>query len=79
MANTHHPRISIEEMRYRFNKGKYWQRVTSGELDEHIELMDRVFVFREHEVFREIDRRSLSRHTLGSAFFGDESSLDAVT
>ena len=28
----------------------------SIELDEHVELMDRVLVFREHELFREIQR-----------------------
>ena len=28
----------------------------SSELDEHVELMDRVLVFREHELFREIAR-----------------------
>jgi ABC-type sugar transport system ATPase subunit len=42
----------------------------SSELDEHVELMDRVLVFREHELFREIDRSSLSRQALVSAFFG---------
>jgi ABC-type sugar transport system ATPase subunit len=44
----------------------------STEVDEHVELMDRVLVFREHELFREIDRRELSRETLVSAFFGEE-------
>jgi ABC-type sugar transport system ATPase subunit len=43
----------------------------STEVDEHVELMDRVLVFREHELFREIDRRDLSRETLVSAFFGE--------
>jgi len=43
----------------------------SSELDEHIELMDRVLVFREHEVFAEIERASLSRQALVSAFFGE--------
>jgi len=49
----------------------------STEVDEHIELMDRVLVFREHELFAEIDRKDLSRNSLVSAFFGqseDESS-----
>ena len=36
----------------------------STEVDEHVELMDRVLVFREHELFREIDRGELSRETL---------------
>src|ERR1035437_9002634 len=30
-----HPRISIEEMRHRFNKAKYWDRLKAGELEEH--------------------------------------------
>jgi hypothetical protein len=30
-----HPRISIEEMRRRFNKGKYWERLKDGELEEY--------------------------------------------
>ena len=30
-----HPRISIEEMRRRFNKGRYWERLQSGELEEY--------------------------------------------
>jgi len=43
----------------------------STELDEHVELMDRVLVFREHELFREIAHGSLSRQALVSAFFGE--------
>jgi ABC-type sugar transport system ATPase subunit len=43
----------------------------STELDEHIELMDRVLVFREHELFRELDRSELSREALVAAFFGE--------
>ena len=43
----------------------------STEVDEHVELMDRVLVFREHELFREIDRGELSRETLVAAFFGE--------
>ena len=43
----------------------------STEVDEHVELMDRVLVFREHELFREIERSELSRETLVSAFFGE--------
>jgi ABC-type sugar transport system ATPase subunit len=42
----------------------------STELDEHVELMDRVLVFREHELFCELPRKDLSRRTLVSAFFG---------
>jgi ABC-type sugar transport system ATPase subunit len=43
----------------------------STEVDEHVELMDRVLVFREHELFRELDRGQLSREALVSAFFGE--------
>ena len=44
----------------------------STELDEQVELMHRVLVFRERELFCEIDQSELSRHTLGAAFFGQE-------
>ncbi len=43
----------------------------STELDEHVELMDRVLVFREHELFRELERSELSRDALVAAFFGE--------
>ncbi|HVJ28187.1 MAG TPA: sugar ABC transporter ATP-binding protein [Vicinamibacterales bacterium] len=43
----------------------------STEVDEHIELMDRVLVFREGEVSRELGREDLSRSSLVSAFFGE--------
>jgi ABC-type sugar transport system ATPase subunit len=43
----------------------------STELDEHVELMDRVLVFREHELFCELDRSGLSREDLVAAFFGE--------
>jgi ABC-type sugar transport system ATPase subunit len=43
----------------------------STELDEHVELMDRVLVFREHELSAELDRAALSREALVAAFFGD--------
>jgi ABC-type sugar transport system ATPase subunit len=42
----------------------------STELDEHVELMDRVLVFRDHAVCTEIARESLSRRALVEAFFG---------
>jgi ABC-type sugar transport system ATPase subunit len=42
----------------------------SSEIDEHVELMDRVLVFREHELFCELDRSVLSRKSLVAAFFG---------
>jgi len=44
----------------------------STELDEHVELMDRVLVFREHELYRECHRAHVSRNALASAFFGHE-------
>jgi ABC-type sugar transport system ATPase subunit len=43
----------------------------SSELDEHVELMDRVLVFREHQLQRVIGRGDLSRRALVSAFFGE--------
>lgn len=42
----------------------------STEIDEHTELMDRVLVFREGEVFSELSRAELSRETLVARFFG---------
>jgi ABC-type sugar transport system ATPase subunit len=45
----------------------------STELDEHVELMDRVLVFREHELFKEFDRSEVTRERLVAAFFGEES------
>jgi ABC-type sugar transport system ATPase subunit len=50
----------------------------SSELDEHVELMDRVLVFRDHEVFCELDRASLSRGALVAAFFGEEERVGAA-
>jgi ABC-type sugar transport system ATPase subunit len=43
----------------------------STELDEHVELMDRVLVFREHELAVELNRDDLSREALVAAFFGE--------
>jgi ABC-type sugar transport system ATPase subunit len=43
----------------------------SSELDEHVELMDRVVVFREGSIFCELPRAGLSRQALVSAFFGE--------
>ncbi len=45
----------------------------STELDEHVELMDRVLVFREGSVGAVVERDALSRAALVSAFFGQES------
>jgi ABC-type sugar transport system ATPase subunit len=45
----------------------------STELDEHVELMDRVLVFREHELFKELERSEVTRERLVAAFFGEES------
>jgi len=44
----------------------------STEVDEHVELMDRVLVFREGTVGAVLDRDHLSRAALLSAFFGQE-------
>ena len=44
----------------------------STELDEHVELMDRVLVFREQELFKEFDRAQVTREGLVSAFFGED-------
>jgi ABC-type sugar transport system ATPase subunit len=44
----------------------------STEVDEHVELMDRVVVFREGTVGAVIERDGLSRARLVSAFFGQE-------
>jgi ribose transport system ATP-binding protein len=44
----------------------------STEVDEHVELMDRVVVFREGRPFCEIGREDLSRNALVGAFFGQE-------
>jgi ABC-type sugar transport system ATPase subunit len=45
----------------------------STELDEHVELMDRVLVFRGHELFDEIPHMRLTRQALVAAFFGQKS------
>ncbi len=42
----------------------------STEVDEHLELMDRVVVFREQAVFGEFARAAISREALISAYFG---------
>ncbi len=44
----------------------------STELDEHVELMDRVLVFREQELFKEFDRAKVTREGLVAAFFGED-------
>src|SRR4051794_26107958 len=42
----------------------------STEVDEHVELMDRVLVFREGAVNKELARGELSRQSIVGAFFG---------
>jgi ABC-type sugar transport system ATPase subunit len=42
----------------------------STEVDEHIELMDRVLVFREYSLSAELSTGALDRQTLIAAFFG---------
>ena len=44
----------------------------STEVDEHVELMDRVLVFRDGTVGAVVERDQLSRAALVSAFFGQE-------
>ncbi|WP_442542678.1 sugar ABC transporter ATP-binding protein [Arthrobacter sp. KN11-1C] len=44
----------------------------STEVDEHVELMDRVLVFRENELFDEIIADALSPEVLVAAFFGEK-------
>lgn len=44
----------------------------SSELDEHLELMDRVLVFRDHMLSAVIERQALSRDRLVGAFFGEK-------
>ncbi len=44
----------------------------STEIDEHLQLMDRVLVFRDGSVVAEIGREDLSRNGLVSAFFGSD-------
>jgi ABC-type sugar transport system ATPase subunit len=47
----------------------------STELDEHVELMDRVLVFREQELFTEFERSEVSRERLVGAFFGEKTDV----
>jgi ABC-type sugar transport system ATPase subunit len=42
----------------------------STEVDEHVELMDRVVVFREGAISKELTREQLSRQSVIGAFFG---------
>ena len=44
----------------------------STEVDELVELMDRVLVFREHELFTDLPRSALTPGRLVAAFFGQE-------
>ena len=44
----------------------------STEVDEHVELMDRVLVFRENELFDEINGDALTPEVLVAAFFGEK-------
>lgn len=45
----------------------------STEVDEHIELMDRVLVFDNHECTREFSHAEVTRQSLVASFFGKES------
>ncbi len=44
----------------------------STELDEHVELMDRVLVFRDHELLRELPAAAVTRESLVASFFGQD-------
>jgi ABC-type sugar transport system ATPase subunit len=44
----------------------------STELDEHVELMDRVLVFRDGGTFRELRGQEITREALVASFFGQE-------
>ena len=48
----------------------------SSEVDELLELVDRVVVFRESAVVAEIPRSSLSRSALVGAYFGHQDRID---
>jgi len=47
----------------------------STEVDEHIELMDRVLVFNGHECSAVLDHAELTREALVSSFFGKEKAV----
>ena len=42
----------------------------SSEVDEPVELMDRVLVFREHRLFCELEHQEIDRKALIASFFG---------
>ena len=48
----------------------------STEVDELIELMDRVLVFKEGELEAELPRAALSRSALVASYFGQEQTVD---
>jgi ABC-type sugar transport system ATPase subunit len=48
--------------------------MATSDLDEHVELMDRVLVFREYELSREMNHEFVTRNKLVAAFFGQETS-----
>jgi ABC-type sugar transport system ATPase subunit len=50
----------------------------SSELDEHVELMDRVLVFREQELFCVLERADVSRQSLMAALFGRRALQEAA-
>jgi ABC-type sugar transport system ATPase subunit len=50
----------------------------STEVDEHVELMDRVLVFRDYEVYTELPRARVTRERLVHAFFGRSDGEDGA-
>jgi ABC-type sugar transport system ATPase subunit len=53
--------------------------ILSTEVDEHVELMDRVLVFREDAVFAELARADVTPGSLVAAYFGRPSARAEVT
>lgn len=49
----------------------------SSEVDELVELVDRVLVFRDQEVFAEIPRARLTTQAVVAAYFGQETEIPA--
>ncbi len=46
--------------------------ILSTELDEILELCDRVFVFRDYSIFAELDKQNMHMESLMSAMFGED-------
>ena len=68
------PMLGLEKLLDRLPRELSRQGLTvvmlSSEVDEHVELMDRVLVFREGSLATELTRAELSRDRLVDSFFG---------